>query len=226
MFPALPTGSAWTAGAAPRASTISQAAVCWPAMRSGFTEFTSTASPPAVKARTTSRAASKEPSTPTTRAPWRMAWASFPRATLPAGEHHHAGQAGPGGVGGRRGRGVAGGGTGHRLGPGLQGFRHGHRHPPVLERPGRVGPVVLQEDRAPHPGGETGRRQQGSAPLVEGDDRGGVAHRQAVAVGGDQAAGGAHSASPSTRMVAATSSTSSRWLRAAAAARWRPSRAS
>ena len=41
MLPALPTGSAWMSGASPRQSTISNAAVFWPSMRIGLTEFTS-----------------------------------------------------------------------------------------------------------------------------------------------------------------------------------------
>ena len=41
MFPALPTGSACTSGAVPKASTISKAAVFWPSMRTGLTLLTS-----------------------------------------------------------------------------------------------------------------------------------------------------------------------------------------
>ena len=44
MLPALPTGSATASGARPSSSTISNAPVCWPEMRSGLTELT-TATP-------------------------------------------------------------------------------------------------------------------------------------------------------------------------------------
>ena len=40
MLPALPTGSAWMSGAAPSASTISNAAVFCPSMRTGLTLLT------------------------------------------------------------------------------------------------------------------------------------------------------------------------------------------
>ena len=41
MLPALPTGRQWMSGASPSASTISNAAVFCPCMRSGLTELTS-----------------------------------------------------------------------------------------------------------------------------------------------------------------------------------------
>ncbi len=41
MLPALPTGRQWMSGASPSASTISNAAVFCPWIRSGFTELTS-----------------------------------------------------------------------------------------------------------------------------------------------------------------------------------------
>ena len=41
MLPALPTGRQCTSGARPSASTISNAAVFWPSMRTGLTELTS-----------------------------------------------------------------------------------------------------------------------------------------------------------------------------------------
>ena len=40
MFPALPAGMQWTSGASPRLSTISNAPVFCPSMRSGFDELT------------------------------------------------------------------------------------------------------------------------------------------------------------------------------------------
>ena len=85
MLPALPTGRATASGDSPRASTISKATVCWPAMRSGLIEFTTAAVPSSPSWRTAARASSKLPSTMTSRAPAATAWASLPRATLPAG---------------------------------------------------------------------------------------------------------------------------------------------
>lgn len=41
MLPALPTGRTWMSGASPSMSTISNAAVFWPSMRTGLTELTS-----------------------------------------------------------------------------------------------------------------------------------------------------------------------------------------
>ena len=80
MLPALPTGMAWTVGASPSTSTISNAAVFCPSMRTGFTELTTSTPGRSPSSRTISSARSKLPSTGTTRAPWMSACASFPSA--------------------------------------------------------------------------------------------------------------------------------------------------
>ena len=75
----------WTSGARPSASTISNAAVFWPSMRYGFTEFTTVIGAFSPSSRTISSASSKLPSTCSTRAPWISAWASLPSAMYPSG---------------------------------------------------------------------------------------------------------------------------------------------
>ncbi|CPU66242.1 Uncharacterised protein [Mycobacteroides abscessus] len=85
MFPALPTGSAWMSGASPSASTISNAPVFWPSMRSGLTEFTSSTGYASASLRAATRQSSKLPSTWSSRAPCAIAWLSLPIAILPSG---------------------------------------------------------------------------------------------------------------------------------------------
>jgi hypothetical protein len=86
MLPALPTGSATASGARPSSSMTSKAAVCCPAIRSGFTELTIATLPSSPIALTAASAWSKLPSTVIRLAPAASAWASLPRATLPAGK--------------------------------------------------------------------------------------------------------------------------------------------
>ena len=69
MLPALPTGMQWAWGASPSTSTISNAAVFWPSIRTGFTEFTTSTPGRSPSSRTISRAWSKLPVIGTTRAP-------------------------------------------------------------------------------------------------------------------------------------------------------------
>ena len=83
MFPALPTGMQWNAGARPRASQISNAAVFWPSMRSGFRELTSAIGWVREISTTSRSAASKLPRIAITRAPCISACESFPRAIFP-----------------------------------------------------------------------------------------------------------------------------------------------
>src|SRR5215210_1386765 len=86
MFPALPTGRARTSGGPPRTSATSKAAVFWPSIRSGLTEFTSVTSPSSSAIRCESfRATSKLPSIWTIRAPCASTCTALPRAILPAG---------------------------------------------------------------------------------------------------------------------------------------------
>ena len=87
------------------------------------------------------------------------------------GDEHHAGQAGPRRVGGRRGRGVARRRAHDRLGALLDRLGDGHGHAAVLERPGRVGALDLQPDLGADPLGEARRRQQRRAALEQGDHR-------------------------------------------------------
>ena len=85
MLPGLPTGRQCTSGASPSASTISNAAVFWPWMRSGFTELTRATGYSADSLRATSRQSSKLPLTWSSLAPCTRAWASLPIAILPRG---------------------------------------------------------------------------------------------------------------------------------------------
>ena len=85
MLPALPTGRQWISGASPRASTTSKAAVFWPSMRAGLTEFTSSTGYASASLRARVRQSSKLPSTWSRVAPWAIAWLSLPIAILPSG---------------------------------------------------------------------------------------------------------------------------------------------
>ena len=69
MLPALPTGMQSRSGASPRSSAISKAAVFWPWMRYGLTEFISATGYCAASSRTTRSASSNEPSSATMSAP-------------------------------------------------------------------------------------------------------------------------------------------------------------
>ena len=80
MLPALPTGIEWTWGASPNASTTSNAAVFWPSIRAGLTEFTTSTPGWSPSSRTIASASSNVPRTGTTRAPWMSACASLPIA--------------------------------------------------------------------------------------------------------------------------------------------------
>lgn len=85
-MPALPTGSEWMSGAVPSASTISNAAVFWPSIRTGFTELTSEMVGKSVAIlRANSRQSSKLPSIWMILAPCMTACASLPIAILPCG---------------------------------------------------------------------------------------------------------------------------------------------
>src|SRR5207237_373115 len=72
MLPALPTGMQWTSGASPSASTISNAAVFWPSMRTGLMLFTTSMPGRSPSSRTISSPASNVPRTGPTRAPCRL----------------------------------------------------------------------------------------------------------------------------------------------------------
>ena len=85
MFPALPTGTRWRSGARPSASQISNAAVFCPSSRNRFTLFTSVTGYRSARSFASSSAASKLPSTSSTRAPWTSVWAILPSAIFPFG---------------------------------------------------------------------------------------------------------------------------------------------
>jgi hypothetical protein len=93
------------------------------------------------------------------------------------------------GVGGGGGGSVAGGGANDGLGTGFNGLGDGHRHAAILERPGRVEPLVFDEDvaAAPDHRAQFGRMDEGRVAFVEGDHGGGVRDGQVLAVAGDQA---------------------------------------
>ena len=106
---------------------------------------------------------------------------------LAVGDDHRAAQPGPGGVGGRRGGGVAGGGAHDRPGALADGRRHRTGHAAVLERPRRVQPLEL----APHLDAglprQAGRVHQRSRALAQGHDRVIVGERQPLPVALDEA---------------------------------------
>ena len=70
----------------------------------------------------------------------------LPARDRPLGQDDRQADAGPAAVRGRRRRRVAGRRAHRRGGAVLERLRHGHRHPPVLERPGGIGALVLQVD--------------------------------------------------------------------------------
>ena len=183
MLPALPTGMQWTSGASPSTSTISKAPVFWPSIRYGLTELTTVTGARSGSSRTMASAWSKLPRTCSTRAPWTSAWASLPEGDVPLGDEHGAGQAGPGGVGGGRRRGVAGRGADHRLGPLLHApWRWPWSCPRSLNEPVGLAPSTLSHTAAADPFGQPRGRHQRRAALEQGDHRGLRLDRQEVAV--------------------------------------------
>ena len=179
MLPALPTGIASAAGAAPSSSITSNAAVFWPSIRYGLTELTSSigcfcASSRTIVERLVEVAAQRD----------------HPRAVhqrlgeladrdLALGHDHRAAHPGAGGVGGgARGR-VAGRGADHGLGPAPGRARDGDGHPPVLERAGRVRALELEQHPGADPLGDHRRLDQRRRALVQADDGVAVLERQA-----------------------------------------------
>ena len=182
MLPALPTGSASASGARPSASTTSKAAVCCPVSRSGLIELTTTASPSSPRRRTAASAASKLPSTMISRAPAASAWASLPRATLPAGRTTKQGRPAAAAYAAADALVLPVDAHTTAFAPAATARLTGQDHAPVLERPGRVGALelevkVLDADL----GAEAPGADERSATLPQRD-------RKALAVAGDQVA--------------------------------------
>ena len=178
MLPALPTGMQCTSGASPSASTISKAAVFWPSMRNGLTELTtvtgarSASSPDDGQGLVEVAPHLEDPG------PVHQRLGQLAEGDVPLGDEHGAGHAGPGRVGGRRRRGVAGRRAHHRLGALLDGLGDGHGHAAVLEGAGGIGSLDLQQDPGPDPVGQPRGRQQRRATLQQGDDRRVGRHRE------------------------------------------------
>ena len=161
----------------------------------------------------------------------------LPERDMTLGDQHRAGEAGPGGERGGRCRGVAGGRAYHRLGPFLGSLGDGHGHATVLERPGGVGPLDLEQDARPDPRRQPGSGKQRRPPLQQRDHRGGVGHWQVVAVLLDdplppgtaplarRGRPAGHSSSPTMRMTPPIRPTVSSWASSARVSRMSPSRA-
>jgi len=95
----------------------------------------------------------------------------LPEGDVTLGDEDGAPHSRPGGVGGRRGGGVACGGAHDDLGLRLGRLRDGKGHAAVLEGPGRVGALDLEPHLGPHPLGEAARPQEGRAAFLQGHDR-------------------------------------------------------
>ena len=155
MLPALPTGSASASGDSPRASTISKAAVCWPAMRSGLIELTTDrhsllAEPPHRRQRLVEVAVDHDQPRP-----GRQRLGQLAARHLAGGEHHVARQPGCRRVGRRRGAVLPVEAQTTAARAAADRSIDGQHHAAVLERAGRVRALELQVEahrgRAPRP---------------------------------------------------------------------------
>ena len=187
MLPALPTGMQCTSGASPSTSTISNAAVFWPSMRTGFTEFTTSTPGRSPSSRTMSSASSNVPAHRHDPGAVDQRLRELAERDLPRRQHDRAQEPGARRVRGRRRRRVARRRADDRLGAVLDRLRHGHRHAAVLERTGRVRALDLQEHpRDPGPRRDARRLDERRVALEQRDDRRRVGDRQVLAVRLDQ----------------------------------------
>ena len=104
------------------------------------------------------------------------------------GEEDGALHAGPRGVGCRCCGGIPRGGAENGVGSLLGGLGDGHGHPTILERPGRIEPLVLDVDLAASDRTQLGRMNEGSGTLAQRDDGSRVSNGKELPVASDHAA--------------------------------------
>ncbi|OPZ92262.1 MAG: hypothetical protein BWY73_00877 [candidate division TA06 bacterium ADurb.Bin417] len=97
---------------------------------------------------------------------------------LAGGDDYQRLESGPGGVGGRRGRGVAGRGADDRLLALLPGLGDGQGHAPVLEGAGRVAAFKLEVEFQAEAGADGDRGDERGVALQQGDHRAALGDRQ------------------------------------------------
>ena len=164
MLPALPTGMQWKSGASPSTSTISNAAGLLALDPVRVDRVDHRHRRPLAELADDGQGLVEV--APDLEHPGAVdeGLGQLAEGDVAVGDEHGAGQAGPGGVGGGRGRGVARGGAHDRLRPLLHRLGDGHGHAPVLERAGRVGPSTLSYTSAPTRSESRGAGSRGVPP--------------------------------------------------------------
>ena len=116
--------------------------------------------------------------------------AQLAEGDLPRRQQHDAGDPRPRRVSGRGRGSIPGRGADHGLRSFLDRLRERHGHPAILERAGRVEPLVLHEDLAiaPDPRAQLRRMDERRGAFVQRDERRRLRHRKKLAVARDHPA--------------------------------------